>query len=81
MDEKDLIEMGFPAAANLMRNEEEQSKQKMKKFKVSGIYTEYIYAETEEEAIEQFNEISDCYAPEDFDEIMCEEMPLSREKI
>lgn len=48
----------------------------MKKFKVSGIYTEYIYAETEEEAIEQFNEISADYdACEPFDEVKCEEFP------
>lgn len=53
----------------------------MRKFRVSGIYTEYIYAETEEEAIEQFDEISADYASEPFDEIVCEEMPLSHEKI
>lgn len=53
----------------------------MKKFKVSGTYTEYIYAETEEQAIEQFDEISESYAIEEFDEIVCEEMPLSHEKI
>ena len=53
----------------------------MRKFIVRGIYTEYIYAETEEEAIEQFDEISANYIREDFDEIMCEEMPLSHEKI
>ena len=53
----------------------------MKKWKVSGIYTEYIYAETEEEAIEQFDEISAGYAGEPFDVILCEEMPLSHEKI
>ena len=52
-----------------------------RKFKVSGIFTEYIYAETEEEAIEQFDEISADYASEEFDEIVCEEMPLSHEKI
>lgn len=47
----------------------------MKKFKVSGIYTEYIYAETEEEAIEQFDEIAEDYAPYDpFDEVVCEEI-------
>ena len=51
----------------------------MKKFIVRGIYTEYIYAETEEEAIEQFDEISANYIREDFDEIMCEELPLSAE--
>ena len=51
----------------------------MKKFKVSGIYIEYIYAETEKEAIEQFDEISAGYASEEFDEIVCEEMPLSVE--
>lgn len=53
----------------------------MRKFKVSGIYTEYIYAETEEEAIEEFNEISTEYAIKEFDEMVCEEMPLSHEKI
>ena len=53
----------------------------MKKFKVSGIYTEYIYAETEEEAIEKFDEISADYVSEPFDEEVCEEMPLSHEKI
>ena len=51
----------------------------MKKFRVSGMFTEYIYAETEEEAIEQFDEISEGYASEVFDEIVCEEMPLSVE--
>jgi hypothetical protein len=54
---------------------------KMRKFRVSGIFTEYIYAETEEEAIEQFDEISEGYATEEFDEIVCEEMPLSYEKV
>ena len=54
---------------------------KMKKFRVSGMFTEYIYAETEEEAIEQFDDISAGYATEEFDEIVCEEMPLSHEKI
>lgn len=53
----------------------------MRKFRVSGIFTEYIYAETEEEAIEQFDEISEGYTIEEFDEIVCEEMPLSHEKI
>ena len=53
----------------------------MKKFRVSGIFTEYIYAETEEEALEKFDEISAGYASEEFDEIVCEEMPLSHEKI
>jgi hypothetical protein len=52
---------------------------KMKKFIVRGIYTEYIYAEDEEQAIEQFDEISANYISEDFDEILCEEMPLSVE--
>ena len=45
----------------------------MKKFKVSGIYTEYIYAETEEEAIEKFDEILADYVSEPFDEVVCEE--------
>jgi hypothetical protein len=53
----------------------------MKKFKVSGIYTEYIYAETEEQAIELFDGISDGYTIEPFDEVICEEMPLSHEKV
>lgn len=46
----------------------------MKKFKISGLFTEYIYAETEEEAIEQFDDISADYASEEFDEIICEEI-------
>lgn len=53
----------------------------MKKFKFSGIYTEYIYAETEEEALEKFDEISDGYTTEPFDEVVWEEMPLSHEKV
>ena len=53
----------------------------MKKFKVSGIYTEYIYAETEEEAIEKFDEISDGYTTEPFDEVIWEEMPLRLENV
>ena len=61
--------------------DEWQKPNEMKKWKVSGIYTEYIYAETEEEAIEQFDDISAGYATEEFDEIVCEEMPLSHEKI
>lgn len=47
---------------------------KMKKFKIHGIFTEYIYAETEEEAIEQFDEITEDYVSEPFDEIVCEEI-------
>lgn len=46
----------------------------MKKFKIQGIFTEYIYAETEEEAIEEFDDISADYASEPFDEIICEEI-------
>lgn len=53
----------------------------MKKFKIQGIFTEYIYAETEEEAIEEFYDISADYASEPFDEVMCQEVPLSNEKI
>ena len=53
----------------------------MRKFKISGIFTEYIYAETEEEAIEQFDEISADYACEPFDEVVSQEMPLSHGKI
>ena len=52
---------------------------KVKKFIVRGIYTEYIYAETEEDAIEQFDELVDPFIIEPFDEILCEEMPLSVE--
>lgn len=51
----------------------------MKKFVVRGIYTEYIYAEDEEQAIEQFDELMDGVAIDPFDEILCEEMPLSVE--
>ena len=50
----------------------------MKKFVVRGIYTEYIYAEDEEEAIEKFDELVD-FIIEPFDEIECEELPLSVE--
>ena len=46
----------------------------MRKFKISGMFTEIIYAETEEEAIEQFDDISAGYASEEFDEIICEEI-------
>lgn len=79
MNEQELIAMGFPAAANIMRNEKPQLNKNMKKFVVRGMFTEYIYAETEEQAIEQFDEISAGYASEEFDEIMCEEIPLSVE--
>ena len=48
----------------------------MKKFKIQGIFTEYIYAETEEEAMEQFDDISTDYASEPFDEVVCEEISL-----
>ena len=51
----------------------------MRKFRVSGIYTEYIYAENEEEAVEQFDELTEVFATEEFDEIVCEEVPLSVE--
>ena len=51
----------------------------MKKFIVRGIYTEYIYAEDEEQAIEKFDELIDPFVIEPFDEILCEEMPLSVE--
>lgn len=53
----------------------------MKKFKVSGIFTDYIYAENEEAAMEKFDEFSEEYIKEPYDEIICEEMPLSHEKI
>ena len=52
----------------------------MKKFKISGIYTEYIYAEDEEQAIEKFDELMEGVAIDPFDEILYEEMPLSVEK-
>ena len=52
----------------------------MKKFKISGIFTEYVYAESEEEALEKFDEISADYASEPFDEVNCQEMPLCTEK-
>ncbi len=52
----------------------------MRKFKISGLYTEYIYAETEEEAMEQFDELTN-FTNEPFDEVICQEMPLSHEKI
>ena len=38
-----------------------------------------VYAETEEDAIEQFDELVDPFIIEPFDEILCEEMPLSVE--
>lgn len=53
----------------------------MKKFKISGMFTEYIYAETEEEAMEKFDDISADYVSEPFDEIVIKEMPLSHEKV
>lgn len=48
----------------------------MKKFKVQGIYTEYIYAEDKEEALEKFDEISQEYAKEPFDEVEIQESPV-----
>ena len=51
----------------------------MKKFIVRGIYTEYIYAEDEEQAIEKFDELMEGVAIDPFDEILCEEKPLSVE--
>ena len=48
----------------------------MKKFKIQGIFTEYIYAETEEDAIEEFDDISADYVSEPFDEVVCEEISL-----
>ena len=51
----------------------------MRKFRVSGMFTEYIYAENEEEAVEQFDELTEVFATEEFDEIVCEEVPLSVE--
>ena len=47
----------------------------MKKFKVSGIFTEYIYADSVEEAIEQFDEITSDFVENEFDEIIYEEIP------
>lgn len=79
MNEQELIAMGFPAATNIMRNEKPQLNKNMKKFVVRGIYTEYIYAETEEQAIEQFDELMEGVAVDPFDEILCEELPLSVE--
>ena len=49
----------------------------MKKFKVSGVFTEYIYADTVEEAIEKFDEISADYVSEPFDEVNYQEIPLT----
>ena len=47
----------------------------MKKFKVTAVYTDYIYAENEEEALEEFDELmaDDHISPAD--EILVEEMP------
>lgn len=51
----------------------------MKKFKISGIYTEYIYAEDRDEALEKFDEEMEGITIVPFDEVMCEELPLSAE--
>lgn len=48
----------------------------MRKFVITGKYTEYIYAENGDEALEKFDEIMDEYAKEPFDEVEIEEMPL-----
>lgn len=45
----------------------------MKKYKVSGIFTEYIYAKNEDEAREQFDEIASEYAKSVFDVVEVEE--------
>lgn len=44
----------------------------MKKYIVNGYYTEVIYAENEDEALDQFDQISDEYAKEPFDDITIE---------
>ena len=51
----------------------------MRKFVVRGIYTEYIYAESADEALKQFDEMmnEEELINEPFDEIVCEEIPLS----
>lgn len=51
----------------------------MKKFKISGIYTEYIYAEDKDEALEKFDEEMEGIAIDPFDEVVCEELPFSTE--
>lgn len=48
----------------------------MRKFIVTGMYTEIIYAEDEDEALEKFDEISADYASEPFDEVEIKEKPL-----
>lgn len=40
----------------------------MNKYIVSGYYTEVIYAEDEDDALDQFNQISDEYAKAPFDD-------------
>lgn len=50
----------------------------MKKFKVNGVYTEYIYAESEEEALEQFDELMEGVVNDPFDAVEIEEMPLNQ---
>ena len=53
----------------------------MRKFVVRGSYTEYIYAESADEALKQFDEMvsEEELINEPFDEIVCEELPLSAE--
>ena len=48
----------------------------MKKFEVKGTYTEIIYAESEDEALEQFYEITADYTNESFDEVEVTPIPL-----
>ena len=48
----------------------------MKKFEVKGTYTEIIYAESEDEALEQFYEITADYTNEPFDEVEITPIPL-----
>ena len=77
MNEQDLIEMGFPAAANIMRNEEFATKSKVKRFFVKGLYADVVYAEDEEQAKEKYLEMNEkLNRTEPFDEIIVEEKPI-----
>ena len=56
--------------------------QERKRFYVQGVYADIIYAKDEEEAKEIYLEMNEnLNRTEPFDEIMCQEMPLSHEKI
>ena len=46
----------------------------MKKYQVTGMFTEWVYADSPEEAIEKFEEITNDYTEEPFDEIECVEL-------